>query len=127
MDPIEERMKSPVTELEPDRLLSYFEWAKSEVLGIKVTPGGTNDLAIFKSFQERYGREDAGKIVQYAIFKKGAKAPDGSVLTASSFVANNKWITDSLHAEMQLEEKKLHHDSERDKELRVGFASLKDL
>lgn len=125
MDVIEKRMGVPVTQMSSDQLLTYFEWGKKEVLGTKNPPGGAKQAGTFKSFQERYGQEEAGKIVKYAVFVKKCKFA-GNILTASSFASGSKWITDGLQDEMQVMENS-RPNPERDKQLRSGFTSLMDL
>lgn len=125
MDIIEQRIGVPVTKMGSDQLLTYFEWGKKEVLGTKNPPGGAKQASTFKSFQERYGQEEAGNIVKYAVFVKKCKFA-GSILTASSFSSGSKWITDGLQDEMQVAEKS-KPNPERDKELRSGFTGLMDL
>lgn len=125
MDELEKKLGKPVEEMTSDQLLTYFEWGKKEVLGTKNPPGGQKESGTFKAFQQRYGKEEAGKIVQYAVFVKGCKFA-GRVLTVSSFAAGNKWITDGIQDEMVAVEKS-KIDPEREEELRSGFTGLMDL
>lgn len=125
MDSIEQKIGKPVEEMTSDQLLTYFEWGKREVLGTKNPPGGRKESGTFKSFQERYGQEEAGKIVKYVVFSKGCKFA-GKTLTVSSFSAGSKWITDGIQDEMVSVEKS-KPNPKRDKEIRSGFTSLMDL
>ena len=123
MDNIEKKMGVGVKEMTPAQLLTYFEWGKAEVTGLKNPPGGKKEVGIFKSFQERYG-EDSGPMVQHAIFKMKCEA-EGRTLSASSFTAGSKWLTDIIQDDMNRANKK--SDPERDKKLRSNFTSLMDL
>lgn len=127
MDDIETVFGTKVEEMSPDQLLSYFEKSKSSVLRVKVAPGGIQARKTFEGFCRRYGQEDAGRIVKYAVHKKKCRTPSGDVLTTSSFAEGNAWITDTFHAELQLEENRFSDNQERTQELKKGFFSLRDL
>lgn len=124
MDSIEKKIGKSVSEMTSDQLLTYFEWGKAEVTGSKNPPGGAKQSATFKSFQERYGRDEAGKMVQHAVFKKKCEH-DGKPLGVGSFSEGSKWLTDIIQDEMNKNQKR--SDPEREKELRAGFSSLMDL
>lgn len=124
MDALETRMGTSVTEMTADQLLTYFEWGKAEVTGLKNPPGGNKERGIFKSLQERYGKEEAGRMVQHAVFRKKCEV-EGRTLGPSSFTAGSKWITDLIQDDMNKHRKK--SDPKRDEKLRSSFTSLMDL
>lgn len=124
VDIIETRIGVPVTEMTPAQLLTYFEWGKTEVTGLKNPPGGRKEQGIFRSFQERYGKEEAGRMVQHVIFRRKCEV-EGRTLGPSSFTAGSKWVTDLIQDDMNKHRKK--SDPKRDEKLRSGFTSLMDL
>ena len=85
-------------------LLIYFANRYKEVHGFEYVIEWVKEIAIFKSFIERYGA-DAGPMVQL-LFDKHAGKLDNIVLTATAFTKGSKWIQDKLYIEYQQDKKK---------------------
>lgn len=85
-------------------LLIYFVDRYKETHGFNYVVEWVKEIAIFKSFIERYG-SDAGPMVQLLFDKHNGKMND-IVLTATAFTKGSKWMQDKLYIELQQEKKK---------------------
>jgi len=107
-------IKQMVNEIQLDAptardLLIYFANRYKEAHGFEYVVEWVKEIAIFKSFIERYGA-DAGPMVQL-LFDKHAGKLDNIVLTATAFTKGSKWIQDKLYIELQQDKKKQENKS----------------
>lgn len=80
-------------------LLLYFANRYKEAHGFEYVVEWVKEIAIFKSFIERYGA-DAGPMVEL-LFDNHAGKLDNIVLTVTAFTKGSKWIQDKLYIELQ--------------------------
>lgn len=80
-------------------LLLYFANRYKEAHGFEYIVEWVKEIAIFKSFIERYGA-DAGPMIEL-LFDKHAGKLDNMVLTVTAFTKGSKWIQDKLYIELQ--------------------------
>ena len=83
----------------PKELLIYFANRFKETQGFEYNIEWIKEMAIFKSFKERYG-EDAGPMLAL-LFDKYKCVINGDVLTATAFTQGAKWIQDKLYIELK--------------------------
>jgi hypothetical protein len=83
----------------PKELLVYFANRFKETQGFEYNVEWVKEMAIFKSFKERYG-EDAGPMVAL-LFDKYNCVINGDVMTATAFTQGAKWIQDKLYIELK--------------------------
>jgi len=83
----------------PKELLIYFANRFKETQGFEYNIEWIKEMAIFKSFKERYG-EDAGPMIAL-LFDKYKCVVNGDVLTATAFTQGAKWIQDKLYIELK--------------------------
>lgn len=83
----------------PKELLLYFSNRYKEANGFEYVVEWVKELAILKSFQERY-KEDAGPMIALLFDKHGGKIND-MVMTITAFSKGSKWIQDTLYIELQ--------------------------
>ena len=95
----EERTEILLTGFEPKDLLIYFANRFKQCHGYEYIISWVKEVAIFKSFTERYG-QDAGPMVQL-LFDKYDGIINGGVMTVTAFSKGSKWIQDKLYIELQ--------------------------
>lgn len=83
----------------PRELLIYFATRFKETQGFEYNVEWIKEMAIFKSFKERY-KEDAGPMIAF-LFDKYNCTINGDVLTATAFTQGAKWIQDKLYIELK--------------------------
>jgi hypothetical protein len=84
---------------EPKDLLLYFAGRFKECHGYEYVVSWVKEIAIFKSFMDRYG-EDAGPMVEL-LFDKYSGVVNNYVMTVTAFSRGSKWIQDKLYIELQ--------------------------
>lgn len=100
IDPIEEDLGCLTIDMTPWQLISYLQRCMDALFGMTLAADGRSEPSIFKCLQKTYGREHAGLIVKWAIWRHHGR-PDGQYLQFTHFTKGRKWWTDMLHAEMQ--------------------------
>ena len=80
-------------------LLLYFANRYKETHGFEYVVEWIKEVAILKSFKERYGI-DAGPMIALLFDKHKGKIND-MVLTVTAFSKGSKWIQDTLYIELQ--------------------------
>ena len=83
----------------PKELLVYFAARFKEVHGYEYVIEWVKEIAVFKSFKERYG-VDAGPMVALLFDKYRGVVNDG-VMTVTAFSKGSKWIQDKLYVELR--------------------------
>ena len=83
----------------PKELLVYFANRFKETQGFEYNVEWVKEMAIFKSFKERYG-DDAGPMISL-LFDKYNCVINGDVMTATAFTQGAKWIQDKLYIELK--------------------------
>jgi len=83
----------------PRDLLLYFASRYKEVHGFDYVIEWVKEVAILKSYSERYGI-DAGPMIQILFDKHKGKIND-QVMTITAFSKGSKWIQDTLYIELQ--------------------------
>jgi len=83
---------------QPKDLLVYFANRFKETQGFEYTVEWVKEMAIFKSFKERYG-DDAGHMIAL-LFDKYNCVLNGQVMTVTAFSKGSKWIQDKLYIEL---------------------------
>jgi hypothetical protein len=81
------------------QLLSYFITRFREAHGYDYISEWVKELAVMKSFKERYG-PDAGPMIEILFDKYKGIINDG-VMTVTAFSKGSKWIQDRLYIELQ--------------------------
>jgi len=84
---------------DPRQLLTYFAERFKEVHGYAYNIEWVKEVAILKSFMERY-RLDAGPMVAL-LFDKYRGVINGGVMTVTAFSKGSKWIQDLLYIDLQ--------------------------
>jgi len=84
---------------EPKELLIYFANRFKETQGFDYNVEWVKEIAIFKSYKERYG-DDAGPMVAL-LFDKYNCTLNGQVMTVTAFSKGSKWIQDKLYIELR--------------------------
>jgi hypothetical protein len=102
--PVVESKKDLVEELDLEKadarqLLIYFASRYKEVHGFDYVVEWVKEIAILKSFKERYG-VDAGPMIAILFDKNKGKIND-AVVTITAFSKGSKWMQDILHIEVQ--------------------------
>ena len=100
---VENSEKSAIPELdlvkaEAKELLVYFASRFKEAHGFEYNVEWVKEIAIFKSFKERYAI-DAGPMIA-VLFDKYKGVINGGVMTATAFSKGSKWIQDLLYIEL---------------------------
>lgn len=90
--------------MNPDQLVAYIK-SYQEAFGINLKVEGTKERSVFRSLQRVYGPQQAGLIVKWAFYKYRGSFRDEPI-GFFIFSKGNKWWTDKLHMEVQLEKKK---------------------
>lgn len=80
-------------------LLLYFAQRFKETQGYEYVVSWVKEIAIMKSFKERYG-SDAGPMISL-LFDKYKCVINGGVMTITAFSKGSKWIQDKLYIELQ--------------------------
>ena len=80
-------------------LLVYFAQRFKETQGFEYNVEWVKEIAIFKSFKERY-KEDAGPMLAL-LFDKYNCLINGQVMTVTAFSKGSKWIQDKLYIELK--------------------------
>lgn len=88
-----------LTSATPRELLIYFAERFKETQGFEYNVEWVKEIAIFKSFKERY-TEDAGPMIAL-LFDKYSCVINGQVMTATAFTKGSKWIQDKLYIELK--------------------------
>lgn len=83
----------------PRELLLYFASRYKESHGFDYVIEWVKEVAILKSFKERYGT-DAGPMIAILFDKHKGKIND-IVMTITAFSKGSKWIQDTLYIEVQ--------------------------
>jgi len=83
----------------PRDLLIYFSNRYKQEHGFDYVIEWVKEIAIFKSFKERYGI-DAGPMIALLFDMHHGKVND-VVMTATAFSKGSKWIQDKLYIELQ--------------------------
>jgi hypothetical protein len=101
---VEESEKKSLKEIDlknltSKELLIYFANRFKESQGFEYNVEWVKEIAIFKSFIERY-KEDAGPMVAL-LFDKYNCVINGQVMTATAFSKGSKWIQDKLYIELK--------------------------
>ena len=96
--PITNNVVKPVV-VTPRELLIYFANRYKEVHGFEHVIDWVKEIAIFKSFIERYNA-DAQPMVELLFDKHKGKIND-MVMTPTAFSKGSKWIQDTLYIELQ--------------------------
>lgn len=126
MDPLERHLEKPVTEMTATELVVYMRIYMREYHGIDMPTDDLVDRKTIEAFQRRYGREVAGRIVQWVMLHhKGRK--DGRLVTTSVFSARMKWWTDMMYLELQDDDRKRATASVDDVQAEEGFTDLRSL
>jgi hypothetical protein len=125
-DPIEKKIGKPVEEMTPGELVSYVVSYFKARYDIELTPDWIIDRKILESFQKRYGKEKAGRIVQWVMIRKEGKK-DGRYITFTIFSKGMKWWTDIQDLEVQDDRKNRETRKAAQKVADAGFFSLDDL
>lgn len=98
-DPIEDEMGVLVIDMTQWQIVSYLQTCMAATFGIHLAAAGTEHY-IFKNLQKTYGREIAGLIVKWTIWRYHGR-PDGEYLRFTSFTKPRKWWTDAMANEAQ--------------------------
>lgn len=117
-----ENTSSPLVELDlftaqPRDLLLYFARRFKDSQGFEYNIEWVKEIAILKSFKERYG-QDAGPMIAL-LFDKYNGIVAGSVLTITAFSKGSKWIQDKLYIE-------LNQDKIKEQEAPISVEGLMD-
>ena len=101
---VETKEKSSAKEIdlnsaEAKDLLIYFANRFKETQGFEYNVEWVKEIAIFKSYKERYG-DDAGPMVAL-LFDKYNCTLNGQVMTVTAFSKGSKWIQDKLYIELR--------------------------
>jgi hypothetical protein len=80
-------------------LLLYFAARFKETQGYEYKVTWVKEIAILKSFKERYST-DAGPMIAL-LFDKYKCSLNGQVMTVTAFTQGAKWIQDKLYIELQ--------------------------
>lgn len=80
-------------------LLVFFANRFKDTQGFEYNVEWVKEIAIFKSFKERY-LADAGPMVAL-LFDKYNGVINGQVMTATAFSKGSKWIQDKLYIELK--------------------------
>ena len=80
-------------------LLGYFIARFKEAHGYDYVSEWVKELAVMKSFKDRYG-PDAGPMIEILFDKYNGIINDG-VMTITAFSKGSKWIQDRLYIELQ--------------------------
>jgi hypothetical protein len=80
-------------------LLVYFANRFKETHGYEYTVEWVKEVAIFKSYKERY-KLDSGPMIA-VLFDKYRGLINGAVMTATAFSKGSKWIQDLLYIDVQ--------------------------
>ena len=83
----------------PREMLLYFSNRYKEIHGFEYVVEWVKEVAILKSFKERYGA-DAGPMIAH-LFDKHKGVINGQVMTVTAFSKGSKWIQDTLYIELQ--------------------------
>ena len=83
----------------PRDLLLYFSNRYKETHGFEYVVEWVKEVAILKSFKDRYG-VDAGPMIAH-LFDKHKGSINGQVMTITAFSKGSKWIQDTLYIELQ--------------------------
>jgi hypothetical protein len=93
-----------LSDASPRDLLIYFASRYKEVHGFEYVVEWVKEVAILKSFKERYNR-DAGPMIAL-LFDKHKGMINDTAMTITAFSKGSKWIQDTLHYELQQDRKK---------------------
>jgi len=121
LDPLEEYLKKPVTEMTPEDLITYIKTYMSTVHGLElvVDPTIPRERSTFKGLKNTYG-DNAGLIVKWVLWKYQGKY-SGEYINYFSFVKGRKWWTDLMYQELQLQVQK--EQKKLSKKNWAGFAT----
>lgn len=98
-------------------LLLYFARRFKETQGFEYNIEWVKEIAILKSFKERY-KQDAGPMIAL-LFDKYNGTINGGVMTVTAFSKGSKWIQDKLYIE-------LNQDKIKEQEAPVNVEGLMD-
>ena len=88
-----------LTRADTKELLMYFCTRFKETHGYDYNVEWVKEMAILKSFKERYGA-DSGPMIKLLFDKRKGKVND-QVMTITAFSKGSKWIQDTLYIELQ--------------------------
>jgi len=92
-------VKIDLISAEGKELLGYFIARFKEAHGYDYVSEWVKELAVMKSFKQRYG-PDAGPMIEILFDKYNGIINDG-VMTITAFSKGSKWIQDRLYIELQ--------------------------
>ena len=92
-------VKMDLVSAEGKDLLGYFITRFKEAHGYDYVSEWVKELAVMKSFKDRYG-PDAGPMIEILFDKYNGVINDG-VMTVTAFSKGSKWIQDRLYIELQ--------------------------
>lgn len=104
-------------EAEAKELLLYFARRFKETQGFEYNIEWIKEIAVLKSFKERY-QQDAGPMIEL-LFAKYNGVINGQVMTVTAFSKGSKWIQDKLYIE-------LNQDKIKEQEAPINVEGLMD-
>lgn len=125
-DPIETRMGLSVEAMTASDLVVYIKTYLEARYDIVMAVDGIVERKTLQSFQKRYGKAKAGRIIQHVLFVHGGRK-DGKYITPTLFNMKMKWWTDEMDFEMQKAIQKAENRVADQARVESGFASLTDI
>lgn len=125
-DPIEKLMDKSVEVMTASDLVTYMKTYLEARYSIELAVDGIVERKTLESFQKRYGKAKAGRIVQHVLFHHGGRK-DGKYVTPTLFNMKMKWWTDEMDFEMQKARQKAEGRVADQARVESGFASLTDI
>lgn len=122
-DPVEEQMNLRVEEMSPNELVTYIK-TYQEAFGRRMAVEGYIERSVFASMQRIYGKETAGQIVKWVMYKYHG-VWRSEVVSFTSFSKGRKWWVDMMHQEMQERQRK--EAAKPAERVAVGATRLSDL
>lgn len=123
-DALEKYFNKTVTEMTADDLISYIRKYMQVVYEIElaIDPSVPRERSVFKALKKTYG-DDAGLIVKWVFWKyKGVY--EGRQINYFSFQKSQKWWTDQMYTELQLQLNREKKKSEKTEKVGwTGFAN----
>lgn len=98
-DAVEELMGVRVEDMAPMQLVVYLKTVQ-RAFDIDLVVQDPKDRKIFEELQKLYGKETAGRIVKWVVYKHKGQFR-GNTVMFSDFCKARKWWTDLMHTEMQ--------------------------
>ena len=126
MDPIERILGQSVTTMDASSLVSYIKTYLTERYDIELPVDGIIERKTIESFQKRYGKDKAGRIVQHVMLHHQGRK-DGRYVTTSVFSTKMKWWCDLMYMELQAKQMRSSNTMAGTAEAESGFFDLKQL